>query len=489
MNNVDLLSCNISGLSEYVPSGNNQWAEAKAKHVFRRLAYGAPKNRITLALVGSPNQLVDNLIDTAYNLPLTPAPFWSEYTFFDFNDFDSENRQYFRDWKLLTANNVISEDLRGRLAMFWFNHFVAEVDVYGYTPFLYKYYNTIERNTLGNFKILLKEIGLTAAMLLYLNGFENTNENPNENYGRELYELFTLGEGNGYSQQDIIETAKALTGYNHQDVYGGEIYFDSSTFLDEDKTIFGQTGNWNYDDVIDILFEQRSEMVAFYICKKLYRYFVGPEVGAFVEDTIIRPLATTFIDNDFEIVPVLQQLFKSEHFFDEKAIGVIIKSPLDVIFQFINETELPYTDTLMQSFTYQAGLLGQKLFDPPNVAGWQGDEDWISNTTLIGRWELLKFYVTILLDSVHANQFVTLARDLSYDSADPEYITRSIIDFLNPKPLFTESDYTIATDIFKWEVPQNYYDEGLWSLDWEEAPFQVYLLLTHIGTIPEFQLR
>lgn len=484
-----LSSCNTSGLSLYTPSSNNPWDISKVKHVYRRLGYGASQNRLNLALIMSPSQVIDNLVDSAYNLPLTPAPFWSDYTIFDFNDFDSENRQYFRDWKLTTGKNILSEDLRGRMAMFWFNHFVAEVDVYGYTPFLYKYYNIIERNTLGNFKELLKEIGLSAAMLLYLNGFDNTNLSPNENYGRELYELFTLGEGNGYTQQDIIETAKALTGYNHQDVYGGEIYFDSSTFVDEDKTIFGQTGNWNYDDVIDILFEQKSESIAFYICKKLYRYFVSPELGAYVEDSVIRPLATTFIDNDFEIVPVLKQLFKSEHFFDEKAIGVIIKSPLDLILQFANETEFPVSNTLMQSFTYQAGLLGQKLFDPPNVAGWQGDEDWISNATLIGRWELLKFYLSRLLDSIHVNLFVPLARELSNDSRDPAYITRVVIDYLNPKPLFTESDYNIATDIFKWEVPQNYYDEGLWDLDWEEAPFQIYLLLVHIATIPEFQLR
>lgn len=95
----------------------------------------------------------------------------------------------------------------------------------------------------------------------------------------------------------------------------------------------------------------------------------------------------------------------------------------------------------------------------------------------------------MLLDNGQTEAFRELAKNLSNDSIDPAYITQVIVDFLNAKPLFTTSDYDIATDIFKWEIPQNYYDEGLWNLDWEEAPFQVYLLLVHIATMPEFQLK
>jgi uncharacterized protein (DUF1800 family) len=113
-------------------------------------------------------------------------------------------------------------------------------------------------------------------MLLMLNGFENTNNNPNENYARELFELFSLGENNGYTQQDIEETSRALTGYNHWDDYGGAIYFDESTYDNTLKTILGLTGNWGYDDVIDILFQQREDLIATFICEKLYRYFVSP---------------------------------------------------------------------------------------------------------------------------------------------------------------------------------------------------------------------
>ncbi|MEZ4874980.1 MAG: DUF1800 domain-containing protein [Flavobacteriaceae bacterium] len=484
-----LTSCNTSTLAPYVPSSGNPWTFSKIQHTYRRLGFGASQEMVDQALSLSPGELIDLLVDSAFSLPATPAPFWGYYTFNDFTDFETENPQYITDWRILTGNNFIAQGLRGRLTEFWLNHFVTELETYFYAPYLFQYYHACEIHSLGNFKNFTREMGLTAAMLLYLNGFENTNLTPNENYARELYELFTLGEGNGYTETDIVETAKALTGYNHWDVYGGEIYFDASTFFDGDKTIFGQTGNWGYDDVIDILFQQRGDLIAPNLCRKLYQYFVSPDVDATIEANIIAPLAQTLINNNFEWVPVLKQLFKSEHFFDERALGVVIKSPLDLIFNFVNETQFLYNNDLMEAFIYYAGTLGQNIYNPPNVAGWQRDEDWISTSTITGRWQLFEAYLGTLFGNGQEEAFRNLAKDLSNDSIDPYYITQVIIDYLNPKPLFTVSDYDVATDIFKWEVPQNYYDDGLWNLDWESAPYQVYLLLVHIATLPEFQLK
>ena len=168
---------------------------------------------------------------------------------------------------------------------------------------------------------------------------------------------------------------------------------------------------------------------------------------------------------------------------------MVIKSPFDLIFNFVNETEFPYNDELMEAFLYYAGTLGQGIYQPPDVAGWQRDEDWISTSTLTGRWQLFEAYLGTLFANGQEEIFREFARDLSNNSTDPEYITRVIVDYLNAKELFTATDYDVATDVFKWEVPQNYYDDGLWNLDWESAPYQVYLLLVHIATIPEFQLK
>ena len=163
------------------------------------------------------------------------------------------------EFKLAYTNSLLDNNLRDRLSFFWSNHFVTELDVYNCNSFLYHYINCLQRNAIGNFKTFVSEIGLTSAMLYYLDGVYNNGNNPNENYARELYELFTLGEGNGYTEEDIIETAKALSGYVERGEIGCEqVHFDASKFNTESKTIFGRTGNWGYDDVIDILFEERA---------------------------------------------------------------------------------------------------------------------------------------------------------------------------------------------------------------------------------------
>ena len=488
MESIITPSCNESTLTPYVPSGDNPWNTIKIKHVYRRLGFGTSQDKVDAALALSPEEFIDSLVDDAISLPPTPTPVWGFYNVNDFADMAEENPLYINNWRIQTGNDLINENLRGRLTFFWMNHFVTELEAYNYSPYMFQYYNTLQTHAIGNFKTLVREIGINSTMLYYLNGFQNTNTAPNENYARELYELFTLGEGNGYTQEDIVSTAQALTGYNHWEEPGGKIYFNESTWVDGDKTIFGQTGNWKYDDVIDILFQERSNEIAKHICVKLYRYFVSQEIDPLIEQNVIDPMAQTLIDNDFELAPMLKQLFKSEHFFDERALGVIIKSPFDVIFNFVNESEFFYGG-IMYAFIYYTGLFGQIIYDPLDVSGWQRDEEWINTSTLTGRWEFFDLYLEYLLTNGHANSLRVFAKNLSNNSNDPFYITTVIINHFVSKELYTAQDYETATDIFKWEIPQNYYDNGFWNLDWDEAPFQVTILLKHLATIPEFQLK
>jgi hypothetical protein len=482
-------SCNESTLAPYIPSGGNPWSTSKINHVYRRLGFGASQDKIDAALGLTPSEFIDNLVDGAFNLPPTTTPIWGNYAVSDFGDFEVDNEQFIQNWRVQTGNDLISEDLRGRITSFWLNHFVTGLETYFYAPYLFQYYNVTQTHAVGNLKDFVRAIGITPAMLVYLNGYENTNIEPNENFARELYELFTLGEGNNYTQNDITETAKALTGYNHWTEEGAPFYFDESTWVDGDKTIFGQTGNWKYDDVIDILFQERATEVATHICSKLYRFFVSPAIDALIEFEVIQPLAQSLIDNNFELAPMLKLLFKSEHFFDERALGVIIKSPFDVMFQFVNETEFFYNDELMEAFLYFAGVFGQSIFNPPDVSGWQRDEDWISTSSLTGRWQFTELYLGILYDNGLSSTFVDFTKALTNDSNDPYFITQVLIDHFMSKELYSPGDYDIATDIFKWEVPQNYYDDGSWNLDWPDVDYQIYLLLSHLATIPEFQLK
>jgi len=482
-------SCNTASLEPYIPNAENPWDINKVKHIYKRLQFGATQMQLDDALTLTPEAFIDSIIDDALTQSNLPQPPWAFWSFDDFTDYETQNNDFIFEHRLAIGNSLYTNGLKARLAFFWSNHFVTELETYFYSPYLYQYYNLLETYSLGNFKEFVRAIGINNTMLIYLNGFQNTQNSPNENYARELFELFTLGEGNDYTETDITETARALTGYNHWETTGADIYFDPVTHDDGIKTIFGQEGSWGYDDVINILFDQRGEIVAQSIVTKLYQFFVSPAVDDYIIDNIITPLAQTFLANNFELVPVLRQLCKSEHFFDERARGVIIKSPLDLIIGLVKDTGFFYNDQIVDAFLYYAGLMGQEILDPPDVSGWQRDETWINSSTLTGRWQLLDLYVNYLYGEGLEYSFVDLARELTNDSIDPAFIARTMVDYFVPKNLYTETDYETATVVFKADVPQNYYDDGTWNLSWGSAPNQVYLLLKHIFRIPEFQLK
>ena len=481
--------CNTSLLDVYTPSGENPWTSQKIKHLYRRMAYGVNLAGIDAALPLTPSALIDTIVDAAVSLDPTPAPPWGYFSISDFTDFDTENPNYIEQWYLQTANDTIEQSLRAKLTMFWMNHFVTELESYTYAPYMFQYYNLMQTHALGNFKEFVRAVGVNSTMLVYLNGFENTSNNPNENYARELFELFTLGENNNYTQQDILEASRALTGYNHWDDPGAQIYFDQSTWDEGPKTIFGSEEFYTYDELIDTLFELRETEIAQFICTKLYKYFVSHEYDAITQEDIINPLAQTLIDVNFEMAPMLRQLFKSQHFFDERAFGVVIKSPYDVVFNYINEGNFFYDDGVLQGLIYYTGIIGQEIYNPPDVSGWQRDQDWINTATLSGRWQIMELFNGYLFDLELQAQFIDLAIELSNDSDDPYVITKAVVDFFNSKELFTQEDYQTATSVLKWEIPQNYYDDGIWSLNYPTAPYQVFLLLNHMTKLPEFQLK
>lgn len=482
-----ITSCNNGSIDPYVPTNDQPWDISKVKHVYRRLGFGASREVMLQALDAGPENLIDSLFQEAQALPNTAAPEWGNWSFNDYADYSEQNNDFNQEWYRQAAKDIRDYNLKGRLTFFWLNHFVTQIESYNHAPYVYQYWDILQTHALGNFKTFVSEIGLNPAMLLFLNGFENTNQQPNENYARELYELFTLGQDNGYTQQDIEETSRALTGYNHWDDFGGEIRFDESTFDNTSKIIFGQEGDWGYDDVIRILFEEKAALIANYICTKLYTFFVSPDIN----ESIINEMATTLIAQEWEITPVLTQLFKSEHFFDEDAIGMIIKSPYDTMMTFINEVNFEDNESEEDYFgflIYIGSMLGQDIFQPIDVAGWQRDQDWINSSTLTGRWLGME-YMSWRFWAASEEQFRTFAKNLTNNSSDPRVITETIVNYFTSKPLFTISNYDIAESIFRWEVPENYYTDGIWDLDSGSAPFQVILLMQHIFRIPEFQLK
>lgn len=266
-----------------------------------------------------------------------------------------------------------SELLREKMTLFWANHFVCEDNSIVY---IQQFNNTLRQQALGNFGDFVKAISKEAAMTKYLNTKQNKKQKPNENFARELMELFTLGEGH-YTEEDIKESARAFTGYSHN--LHGEFVFKKRQHDYTEKTFFGETGNFTGDDIIDIILKKRQ--CAKYICTKLYRYFVNDVVS----DTHVNMMTDVFF-KDYNIENLMRFVFTSKWFYDEKNIGSKIKSPIEFLVGL--KHTVPITFKTKKQVLQIQRLLGQTLLDPPNVAGWKGGRNWIDSNTIVLRLKL-----------------------------------------------------------------------------------------------------
>ena len=232
-------------------------------------------------------------------------------------------------------------NIHEKMTLFWSSHLVVQSWAVFIATLTYNYQDKLRQNALGNFKDLVKIITLDPAMLLYLNGAANIRTQPDENYGRELQELFCIGKGknSGYTEDDVKAAARVLTGWS-LDFDTLETKFYPFLHDDRDKqfsAFYGNTtvkgrsfnsGKDEIDDMLDMIFDTNE--VALFLCRKVYTYFVYSEIDDFTEQNIIVPLAEIFRSSNYEIKPVLDSLFKSEHFFDAMNIGALIKSPIDM---------------------------------------------------------------------------------------------------------------------------------------------------------------
>ena len=470
----------------FIPSNSNPWNKEKAKLLLRRMGFCTDLNSINRYLLMTPGDVVDELLQEANDLSPTTAPEWAYWDNKEFNDSGNNKGYYHTLWQKQAFADFQKNAFRERLVLFWSNHFVVEYLDVNQPAYLYQYYALLQTQVLGNFKTFVHQIGLNPAMLRYLNGYDNKNSSPNENYGRELYELFTLGQGNGYVQEDITETSRALTGYNKTVRYG-PITFNEKTFDKGSKTIFGRSGNWGYDDVIDILFDEKKDIIARFICEKIYKYFVSPKA----DEAIVLSLATTMISNNFELAPVYRQLFKSEHFFDEKNSNVLIKSPIDLMLGLHKTLGFKLDDTLdlEVQFRNKCRDMGQIIFSPVDVAGWQGNQDWINSETLPKRWEFSDYLLTKYWKK-NKNQFKKLIISLvGNKETELKVIVNALKDFMFCPCKIKEEELSEAIAVFIGEVPENYFEDGTWSINDDSVPKQVYDLMRFFITLPEFQLK
>lgn len=277
---------------------------------------------------------------------------------------------------LLWLSQMVNSEaqLREKMSLFWHGHFACRVvNIY----FQQQLINIIRENSLGNFGNLLRQVSKSAAMLSFLNNQQNKKQNPNENFAREVMELFTIGRGN-YTESDVKEGARSFTGWGFN--LEGE-FVDRPFLHDNDKkTFFGKTGNFNGDDIITILLEQKE--TARFITQKVFKYFVNDAP----DNATIQWLADRFYQSNYDIQTLMTDIFTSDWFFHQKNIGTHIKSPVEFIVgiqRFIPmKIEKPETQLLFER------ALGQVLFYPPNVAGWPGGKNWIDSSSLMFRMRI-----------------------------------------------------------------------------------------------------
>jgi len=411
-----------TGLKPYTGS----FGAPELRHLLRRTLFGATKADMAYFSGKSVTQVVNELLNPTAPLPPPPV---KEYVVAastlvpdnnivagttwvsDINNdgtIASYRRASFKKW---WVGNLINQDrsIREKMTLFWHNHFATETNDISNAQYVYKHHDLLRNSALGNFKTLTKNITLDPGMLVYLNGQYNTLTAPDENYAREIQELFCCGKGPDslYTEADVKAAAKVLTGWRNNATTLSS-YFTASRHDATSKTfssfynntvITGRNtataGEQELNDLLNMIFANQE--VAKYMCRRIYRWFVYYDIDDTVEQNIITPLANLFRSSNYEILPVLDMLFKSEHFFDILSRGCVIKSPAELVIGFCRESEIafqPDTDyvTNYGFYNYMVSWLSnmqQNIGDPPDVSGWkayyqepQFNEIWINSDTL-----------------------------------------------------------------------------------------------------------
>lgn len=479
------------------------WTKVEAAHLLRRTMFGPTNQQILDAVADGMTTTVTNLLQIpavsdplAFDANETIVPFGTTWVNSVYPS-DVAQAQLVETARLMSLGSWVIErinteqvSIAEKMCLFWQNHFAATAGSDARAT--YDYHMLIRQYALGNFKQFVKDMTINPNMLLFLNGATNNVFFPNENFARELLELYTIGKGpqigpgdySNYTENDIFEAAKVLTGYyvdglrsdtltDVTAVYNS-ILHDSST-----KTLSYHFGNASitdnganeYGDLIDIIFQQNE--CANFICRKLYRYFVNYDLTTDVETNVIPDMASTLIANNYDILPVMSELLQSEHFYDIAIRGAIIRGPLDMVFSMFNGTgTIPSfdldTDSQMRLLLYGfCEQQGQSYAAPPAVAGWPAyyqtpaySQLWINATTLKSRFEAatgLTFLTGIPINGENLRLDALNFLDNLSDPTQPSTIIDDLADVFAPKGL------NVAQKL----ILQNLLLQGLSVSDWQ----------------------
>ncbi|MEA5461162.1 DUF1800 domain-containing protein [Arcicella sp. LKC2W] len=367
--------------------------QIKIEHLFMRAGFGATPAQVKEFGKKSPDKALKSLLNNSEKItPLVVVD--NEYkevikkkalkTLLELKGASAdeikeklkEAREKISELNYLWINRMASGEgmLREKMTLFWHGHFACR----GRRPLTVQIqHNVMRENALGKFGDLLLAISKDPDMLQFLNNQQNKKNSPNENFAREVMELFTLGRGN-YTENDVKEAARAFTGWSSN--LQGEFVFRPNQHDDGQKTFQGKTGNFKGEDVLNIILQ--NPQTSTFICTKIFRYFVN-EV---VDNQLIEKMSKRFRSTDYDIADLMEYVFKSDWFYNQENIGTRIKSPVELLVGLQRNFGIDFQQK--QAVLFIQKSLGQVLFYPPNVAGWSGGKNWIDSSTLMTRMKL-----------------------------------------------------------------------------------------------------
>ena len=351
---------------------------ADASHLLRRAGFGGTNAQVTALAALDRAAAVDQLLN-ATGLPEAPPAVFADTSKGDYEWLIGLGQDWIK--RMATSPAPIQE----KMTLFWHGHFTSSAEKVGSVKLMYEQQKFYRANALGDFRVLTQGMATQVAMLRYLDGDDNAKGHPNQNFARELLELFTLGIGN-YAESDVIEGAKAWTGYNVSDD-GSAFLFRTSNHDTTNKTIFGITKNWDGPTEIDeILLGSKQQTMARYMATKLWSFFAHPGPPAAVVDALVA----AFIAGNLSVKALLRVLFNRDEFYSTTAKQGLVRTPIEWAVTAMKSLQLNATDVDLQ---WHLANQGQEPFNPPNVAGWKQNGYWISTSASASKaafaWHLL----------------------------------------------------------------------------------------------------
>jgi uncharacterized protein (DUF1800 family) len=369
----------VEAWQPWAPSPQQPWDLKWAGHLYRRAGFGGNITELRAAVSRGLPATLQQLLGAK---PRDEALQRQTGEAFAIRNEPFELRGWWLYWMQQSTHPVLE-----KLTLFWHNHFATSIAKVQRTVLMYQQNELIRRHALGKFRPFLLDMSRDPAMLLWLDSNSNIKGAPNENYAREVMELFSLGVGH-YTEKDIREAARAFTGWQTD---GDRFEFDASEHDDGEKVVLRQRGKWNGEDIIRIVLEQPA--AASFLVRKLYRFFINE--SAQPSDHFLEPLATAFRASDYDIASVVHRMLGSRHFFSGYAYRQRIKSPAEFVAGAVRGVvDHPVN---MRILAGAVDSMGQELFAPPNVKGWVGGRSWLNTATILARHNFAQTVASTML--------------------------------------------------------------------------------------------